>query len=180
MIAALMHVCVCVCFPQDPTPITAMELSTKQVQTCPQASALTCDLPGRAVTFAPAFRLLLAFAATAVPGLGSGRLADAAAPLRGVRESLRRVLPGPGPVLRLGRHRVFQILSHRQEVGGRPCTLTPTLTRTDKYLPFIPPHCLLGSGASCARSLAFCVSDVTGGRTWELSCAPAACCCSWL
>lgn len=111
-----------------------------------------------------------AFAATAVPGLGSGRLADAPAPLRGVREGLCRVLPGPGPLLRLGRHRVFQILSHRQEVGGHARSHTRSHARAaDKYLPFISPQCLLSSRSSCARRLGFCVNDVTGGRTWELS-----------
>ena len=108
--------------------------------------------------------------AAAVPGLGSGRLADAAAPLRGLREGLRRVLPGPGPLLRLGRHRVLQILSHRQEVdGASTCTRTLARTQADKYLPFISPRCLLSSRSSCARRHGFCVNDVTGGRTWELS-----------
>lgn len=102
---------------QDATPITAMELSTKQVQACPKPRRLTATFPCRNLKFYGSF--FLPFAATAVLGLGSWRLADAAAPLRGLRESLRRVLPGPGPLLRLGRHRVFQILSHRQEVGGR-------------------------------------------------------------
>lgn len=105
---------------QDATPITAMELSTKQVQACSRAQPLNRDvwpdLPRRNLKF---YFFSPPFSATAVLGLGSWRLADAAAPLRGLRESLRRVLPGPGPLLRLGRHRVFQILSHRQEVGGR-------------------------------------------------------------
>lgn len=39
----------------------------------------------------------------------------------------------------------------------------------DKYLPFISPRCLLSSRSSCARRHGFCVNDVTGGRTWELS-----------
>lgn len=61
---------------------------------------------------------LCAPAATAVPRLWPGRVADVSASLRGVRESLRRVLPGPGPLLRLGRQRVLEILPHRQEVGA--------------------------------------------------------------
>lgn len=102
--------------------------------------------PGRlTATFRPGFLsftpvFFAPFSATAVPGLGSGRLADAPAPLRGVRESLRRVLPGPGPLLRLGRHRVFQILSHCQEVGGRArwlniCPLFPLSVCSAQALP---------------------------------------------
>ena len=60
----------------------------------------------------------LAPTATAVPWLVPGCIADVSPPLRGVWESLRRVLLGPGPVLRLGRHRMLEILPHRQEVGG--------------------------------------------------------------
>lgn len=129
--------------------------------------ALTPPLkPGRlTATFRPGFRsftpvFFAPFPATAVPGLGPGGLADAPAPLRGVRESLRRVLPGPGPLLRLGRHRVFQILSHCQEVGG--CA---------SWLNICPlfPLCLLSSSVSCAQRRGFCVNDVTRGCTWELS-----------
>lgn len=79
--------------------------------------------------------------ATAVPWLGPGRIADVFTPLRGVWESLRRVLPGQRPLLRLGRHRVLQILSYRQEVGA--CTHTPNKPVTFIYAQrgFAEPAC---------------------------------------
>lgn len=106
-------VCLCVCFPAGSR---SHHRHGAVHQTGTDALLFNRDIPRWDRGF---YGRVFPFSATAVPGLVSGRLPDAAAPLRGVRESLRRVLPGPGPLLRLGRHRVFQILPHRQEVGGQ-------------------------------------------------------------
>lgn len=56
--------------------------------------------------------------ATAVPWLSPGCITDVFTPLRSVWESLRWVLPGQRPLLRLGRCWVLEILSYCQEVGA--------------------------------------------------------------
>lgn len=62
------------------------------------------------------FSAVSPLAATALRGLQRGDCPGVAQQVSPVRPGLRRVLPGAGPLLRLGRHRVLQILSHGQEV----------------------------------------------------------------
>ena len=54
--------------------------------------------------------------ATAVRGLGHGHRPGAPPPLQRLWEGLRRVLPGPGPLLRLGRHLLHALPAQHQEV----------------------------------------------------------------
>lgn len=155
-----------ICFVQEPTPITAMELSTKQVKTCFLTLQLIQKLLTRVKVHvkqksekfsvfkhtllpiskecahwelnpqAPSFlqepfqlrrtgtfnfyilALSLTPTATAVPWLSPGCITDVFTPLRSVWESLRWVLPGQRPLLRLGRCWVLEILSYCQEVGA--------------------------------------------------------------
>lgn len=60
---------------------------------------------------------LFTFAATAVRQLRVRALAGLAAPLPGLRLRLRRLLPGQGPVLRLGRPQLLPLLPHGQKVA---------------------------------------------------------------
>ena len=56
-------------------------------------------------------------AATTVRGLGAGRDPPGAAPLRRVRGGVCRLLPGPGPLLRLGRQDLLPVLCVPEEVS---------------------------------------------------------------
>lgn len=62
-------------------------------------------------------------AATALRRLSHRRGPAAPAPLWRLRQGVRRVLPGTGPVLRLGRHRLHPLRAQHQEVcrAGTPC-----------------------------------------------------------
>lgn len=207
---------ICVCSVQEPTPITAMELSTKQVrmafstrrlcrnvltkqqgqgkQKKPRTPGLqtkhwhlkikTSDVAARnrvlnhfvlnqnlsnwATQEHSFFTSLLSPAptATAVPWLGPGRIADVLASLWSVWESLRRVLLSQGSLLRLGRHRVLQILSDRQEVGAHTRALNTFFLRKHNLRAFV---------AFAERMPRFsnvptlCVNVSTCSHTWDLS-----------
>lgn len=54
--------------------------------------------------------------AVVVCGLPGGRLPAGPVPVRAVRPGLRRVLPGPGPLLHLGRTRLQSLHAHSAQV----------------------------------------------------------------
>lgn len=64
--------------------------------------------------------------ATTVRGVGRGCHTPEPAPLPGVRGRVRRLLPGPGPLLCLGRPGLLALHSIFQEVGT-PHTQGPVL-----------------------------------------------------
>lgn len=70
--------------------------------------------------------LLLSFTATAVRGVGGGRDPAGAAQVRRLRRGVRRLLPGPRPVLRLGREILLPLLRLAQEVSTHTDTLRYT------------------------------------------------------
>lgn len=126
----------------------------------PQPPSFYDNLPCRNVIFTSLY-VLFAPTATTVPWFSPGRLTDVFTPLWGVWESLRWVLPCQRPLLRLGWHRVLQILPYCQEVGACACQTN------------ICPLFILGLFAELACFLwvasCLCVNAVTHRHTWELS-----------
>lgn len=80
-------------------------------------------------------------AAPAVRGLARRPGPAAAAALRRLREGLRRVLPRPRPLLRLGRRRLLALLPRRQEVppGAPSARSTPPAPPSLLPCPPLPP-----------------------------------------
>lgn len=83
--------------------------------------SLTCihffsNTPGKQDRFAVTNVAVLS-TATAVCWLHGGGGPAAPTPVRRLREGLRRVLPGPGPLLCLGRRLLLPLLPRCQEVG---------------------------------------------------------------
>lgn len=86
--------------------------------------------------------------ATALRVVRRGADSGVAAPLQRLRQSLLRLLPGPGPLLRLGRGELLGLHSFHQEVRGRP------------LLPPVAGAC----GDVCSVAVVF-VAGGAGGRT---------------